>query len=81
MYEPDATAVIDDLLELYFESLVYHAQAENMASEQFGSMVAMTAETDNPGSWNGDLKLFSNKTLQAAISKELSEIVAGAAAV
>ena len=81
LYEPDAPAVIDDLLELYIESLVYQAVAENMASEQSARMVAMKAATDNAGSVIGELKLVYNKTRQAAITKELSEIVAGAAAV
>jgi F-type H+-transporting ATPase subunit gamma len=81
LYEPDAPAVIDDLLELYIESLVYQAVAENMASEQSARMVAMKAATDNAGSVIGELKLIYNKTRQAAITKELSEIVAGAAAV
>ena len=81
LYEPDAPAVIDDLLELYVESLVYQSVAENMASEQSARMVAMKAATDNAGSVIGELKLIYNKTRQAAITKELSEIVAGAAAV
>ena len=81
LYEPDAPAVIDDLLELYIESLVYQAVAENMASEQSARMVAMKAATDNAGNVIGELKLIYNKTRQAAITKELSEIVAGAAAV
>ena len=81
LYEPDAPAVIDDLLELYIETLVYQAVAENMASEQSARMVAMKAATDNAGSVIGELKLIYNKTRQAAITKELSEIVAGAAAV
>ena len=81
LYEPDAPTVIDDLLELYIESLVYQAVAENMASEQSARMVAMKAATDNAGNVIGELKLIYNKTRQAAITKELSEIVAGAAAV
>lgn len=81
LYEPDAPAVIDDLLELYIESLVYQAVAENMASEQSARMVAMKAATDNAGNVISELKLIYNKTRQAAITKELSEIVAGAAAV
>jgi len=81
LYEPDAPAVIDDLLELYIEALVYQSVAENMASEQSARMVAMKAATDNAGSVIGELKLIYNKTRQAAITKELSEIVAGAAAV
>ena len=81
LYEPDAQSVIDDLLVRYVEALVYQAVAENMASEQSARMVAMKAATDNAGSVIGELKLIYNKTRQAAITKELSEIVAGAAAV
>jgi F-type H+-transporting ATPase subunit gamma len=81
LYEPDAPSVIDDLLMRYTEALVYQAVAENMASEQSARMVAMKSATDNAGSVIGELKLVYNKTRQAAITKELSEIVAGAAAV
>jgi F-type H+-transporting ATPase subunit gamma len=81
LYEPDAQSVIDELMRRYIESLVYQALAENMASEQSARMVAMKAATDNAGSVIGELKLIYNKTRQAAITKELSEIVAGAAAV
>ena len=81
LYEPDAQTVIDELLVRYTESLVYQAVAENMASEQSARMVAMKSATDNAGSVIGELKLVYNKTRQAAITKELSEIVAGAAAV
>ena len=81
IYEPDAPAVIDDLLLRYVEAQVYQAVAENMASEQSARMVAMKAATDNAGSVISELKLVYNKTRQAAITKELSEIVAGAAAV
>jgi F-type H+-transporting ATPase subunit gamma len=81
IYEPDAASVIDDLLLRYVEALIYQAVAENMASEQSARMVAMKAATDNAGSVIGELKLIYNKTRQAAITKELSEIVAGAAAV
>ena len=81
LYEPDAQSVIDDLLVRYVESLIYQAVAENMASEQAARMVAMKAATDNAGNIIGELKLVYNKTRQAAITKELSEIVAGAAAV
>ena len=81
LYEPDAPAVIDELLVRYTEALVYQAVAENMASEQSARMVAMKSATDNAGSVIGELKLIYNKTRQAAITKELSEIVAGAAAV
>jgi F-type H+-transporting ATPase subunit gamma len=81
IYEPDAKVVIDELLVRYIESLVYQATAENMASEQSARMVAMKSATDNAGNVIGELKLVYNKTRQAAITKELSEIVAGAAAV
>jgi F-type H+-transporting ATPase subunit gamma len=81
LYEPDAPTVIDELLLRYIEAQVYQAVAENMASEQSARMVAMKAATDNAGSVIGELKLVYNKTRQAGITKELSEIVAGAAAV
>ncbi|MFT7722809.1 MAG: F0F1 ATP synthase subunit gamma [Roseateles sp.] len=81
LYEPDAATVIDELLLRYTEALVYQAVAENMASEQSARMVAMKAATDNAGTLIGELKLVYNKTRQAAITKELSEIVSGAAAV
>ena len=81
IYEPDAQAVIDDLLVRYAEALVYLAVAENIASEHAARMVAMKAATDNAGSVIAELKLIYNKTRQAAITKELSEIVSGAAAV
>ncbi len=81
IYEPDAATVIDDLLKRYIEALVYQGVAENMASEQSARMVAMKAATDNAGTLIGELKLVYNKTRQAAITKELSEIVSGAAAI
>ena len=81
IYEPDAQTVIDELLLRYIEALVYQSVAENMASEQSARMVAMKAATDNAGNVIAELKLVYNKTRQAAITKELSEIVAGAAAV
>ena len=81
LYEPDAQTVIDELLVRYVEALVFQAVAENMASEHSARMVAMKSATDNAGSVIGELKLVYNKTRQAAITKELSEIVAGAAAV
>ena len=81
IYEPDPQSVIDELLVRYVESLIYQAVAENMASEQSARMVAMKAATDNAGNVINELKLVYNKTRQAAITKELSEIVAGAAAV
>jgi F-type H+-transporting ATPase subunit gamma len=81
LYEPDAQSVIDELLVRYVEALIYQAVAENLASEQSARMVAMKSASDNAGSVIGELKLIYNKTRQAAITKELSEIVAGAAAV
>lgn len=81
IYEPDAPSVIDDLLVRYVEALVFQAVAENMASEHAARMVAMKAATDNAGNVIGELKLVYNKTRQAAITKELSEIVSGAAAI
>ena len=81
IYEPDAQSVIDELLVRYVESLIYSAVADNMASEQSARMVAMKAATDNAGNVINELKLVYNKTRQAAITTELSEIVAGAAAV
>ncbi len=81
LYEPDPATVIDELITRYIEALVYQAVAENMASEQSARMVAMKAATDNAGNLIAELKLIYNKTRQAAITKELSEIVSGAAAV
>jgi F-type H+-transporting ATPase subunit gamma len=81
IYEPDAPSVIDDLLTRYIEALVYQGVAENMASEQSARMVAMKAATDNAGNLIAEMKLIYNKTRQAAITKELSEIVSGAAAI
>ena len=81
LYEPDAQVVIDELLVRYVEALVYQGVAENMASEQSARMVAMKAASDNAGNVIGELQLVYNKTRQAAITKELSEIVGGAAAV
>jgi F-type H+-transporting ATPase subunit gamma len=81
IYEPDAQTVIDELLLRYVEALIYQAVAENLASEQSARMVAMKAASDNAGNVIGELRLVYNKTRQAAITKELSEIVAGAAAV
>jgi F-type H+-transporting ATPase subunit gamma len=81
LYEPDAPTVIDELLTRYIEALVYQGVADNMASEQSARMVAMKAATDNAGNLIAELKLVYNKTRQAAITKELSEIVGGAAAV
>ena len=81
IYEPDAKSVVDALLIRYIEALIYQAVSENMASEQSARMVAMKAASDNAGNVINELKLVYNKTRQAAITKELSEIVAGAAAV
>ncbi|MDE2145610.1 MAG: F0F1 ATP synthase subunit gamma [Burkholderiales bacterium] len=81
LYEPDPATVIDELITRYIEALVFQAVAENMASEQSARMVAMKAATDNAGNLIAELKLIYNKTRQAAITKELSEIVGGAAAV
>ncbi|MFA5663920.1 F0F1 ATP synthase subunit gamma [Castellaniella sp.] len=81
LYEPDSQTVIDDLLLRYVEGLIYQAVAENMASEQSARMVAMKAASDNAKKVIDDLQLVYNKTRQAAITKEISEIVGGAAAV
>ncbi len=81
IYEPDAKLVVDEMLMRYIESLVYQGVAENIACEQSARMVAMKAASDNAKDVIGELKLIYNKTRQAAITKELSEIVAGAAAV
>ena len=81
IYEPDAQSVVDELLVRYVEALVYQAVAENMASEQSARMVAMKAASDNAKEVIGGLQLSYNKARQAAITKELSEIVSGAAAV
>lgn len=81
IYEPDAQTVIDDLLVRYVESLIYQAVVENMASEQSARTVAMKAASDNAKSVIDEFKLIYNKTRQAAITTELSEIVGGAAAV
>ncbi|HUW26837.1 MAG TPA: F0F1 ATP synthase subunit gamma [Gallionella sp.] len=81
IYEPEPKQVIDELLVRYIESLVYQAVVENMASEQSSRMVAMKAASDNAKSVISDLKLVYNKARQAAITREISEIVGGAAAV
>jgi len=81
IYEPDAESVLNGLLKRYIEALIYQAVAENMASEQSARMVAMKAASDNAKNVIGELQLVYNKTRQAAITKELSEIVGGAAAV
>jgi F-type H+-transporting ATPase subunit gamma len=81
IYEPDAKVVIDELLLRYVEGIVFQSVAENMASEQSARMVAMKAASDNAKTVISDLQLVYNKTRQAAITKEISEIVGGAAAV
>ena len=81
LYEPDAKSVLDELLVRYLETFVYQAAAENIASEQSARMVAMKAASDNARNIIEELQLVYNKSRQAAITKELSEIVGGAAAV
>ncbi len=81
IYEPEAKQVVDELLVRYVESLVYNAVTENQASEQSARMVAMKSASDNAKTVIGELKLIYNKARQAAITKEISEIVGGAAAV
>ena len=81
LYEPDAKAVVEELLTRYVEAIVYQAVTENMASEQSARMVAMKSASDNAKKVIEDLQLTYNKARQAAITKELSEIVGGAAAV
>jgi F-type H+-transporting ATPase subunit gamma len=81
IYEPDAAAILDGLLMRYIESQVYRAAVENVASEMAARMVAMKAASDNAGKLISELQLIYNKARQAAITKELSEIVGGAAAV
>jgi F-type H+-transporting ATPase subunit gamma len=81
IYEPDAKTILETLLMRYIESQVYRAAVENVASEMAARMVAMKAASDNAGKLIGELQLIYNKARQAAITKELSEIVGGAAAV
>jgi len=81
LYEPDARVVLDQLLTRYVEQIIYQSVAENIASEQSARMVAMKSASDNASSVIDELTLVYNKTRQAAITKELSEIVGGAAAV
>jgi F-type H+-transporting ATPase subunit gamma len=81
IYEPEAKAVLDQVLTRYIESLIYEAVAENMASEQSARMVAMKSASDNAATLIDELTLIYNKNRQAAITKEISEIVSGAAAV
>jgi F-type H+-transporting ATPase subunit gamma len=81
IYEPEAKYILDGLLMRYVESQVYRAAVENVASEMAARMVAMKAASDNAGKLISELQLVYNKARQAAITKELSEIVGGAAAV
>ena len=81
IYEPDAAGILDGLLMRYIESQVYRGAVENVASEMAARMVAMGAASDNAGKLINELQLIYNKARQAAITKELSEIVGGAAAV
>jgi F-type H+-transporting ATPase subunit gamma len=81
IYEPNVDAVIEELLKRYIESIIYHSVAENMASEQSARMVAMKAASDNAVNVIDELTLVYNKARQAAITKEISEIVGGAAAI
>jgi F-type H+-transporting ATPase subunit gamma len=81
IYEPEAKAVLDQVLTRYIEAIIFQAVAENMASEQSARMVAMKAASDNARNLIDELTLVYNKNRQAGITKELSEIVGGAAAV
>jgi len=81
LYEPDPQRVVDELMTRYVEALVYQSMAENMASEQSARMVAMKAASDNAKKVIEELQLIYNKTRQAGITKEISEIVGGAAAI
>jgi F-type H+-transporting ATPase subunit gamma len=81
IYEPEAKVVLEQALTRYIEAIIFQAVSENMASEQSARMVAMKSASDNAGNVIGELTLVYNKARQAAITKELSEIVGGAAAV
>jgi len=81
IYEPEAKVVLDQVLMRYIEHMIYQALSENLASEQSARMVAMKAASDNANNVIDELTLIYNKSRQAAITQELSEIVAGAAAV
>ena len=81
LYEPDPTEVLEGLIRRYIETVVFQCVADNMASEQVARMVAMKAATDNAGEAINQLKLVYNKSRQAAITKELAEIVSGSSAV
>ena len=81
IYEPEAKPILDTVLKRYIESQIYQAVVENVACEQSARMVAMKAASDNAGDLIGELELVYNKARQAAITQEISEIVAGASAV
>jgi F-type H+-transporting ATPase subunit gamma len=81
LYEPEAAQILDGLLQRYVESQVYQGAVENVACEMAARMVAMKSASDNAGKLIGELQLIYNKARQAAITKELAEIVGGAAAV
>ena len=81
IYEPEPDVVLDQVMTRYIEAIIFQAMAENMASEQSARMVAMKSASDNAGNVIDELTLVYNKARQAAITKELSEIVGGAAAV
>ncbi len=81
LYEPEASQILDDLLMRYIESQVYRAAVENVASEMAARMVAMKSASDNASKLISEMQLIYNKARQAAITKELAEIVGGAAAV
>ena len=81
IYEPDARELLDGMMRRYMEAVIFQMVNENMASEQSARMVAMKAASDNAGKIIDELQLIYNKTRQAGITKELSEIVGGAAAV
>jgi F-type H+-transporting ATPase subunit gamma len=81
LYEPEAKAVLDQVMTRYIEAIIFQAVAENMASEQSARMVAMKSASDNAATLIDELTLIYNKNRQAGITKELSEIVGGAAAV
>ena len=81
LYEPESKEVIDALMQRYIESLIYQGAVENVACEMAARMVAMKSASDNAGTMIDDLKLIYNKARQAAITQEISEIVAGASAV
>jgi F-type H+-transporting ATPase subunit gamma len=81
IYEPDAKSVLEQVLTRYIEAIIYQTVAENMSSEQSARMVAMKSASDNAATLIDELTLIYNKNRQAAITKEIAEIVGGAAAV